>query len=89
MTFNEDASKYVAVFVDDVAIAARSNGYHKTICHKICTLTSARFWIYKISIGIKVLRDPDGMLCSALKKCIDDKMISYETLFWEELKFVS
>ncbi|GAX13599.1 hypothetical protein FisN_14Lh370 [Fistulifera solaris] len=86
MRENEGLYEYVAVYVDDIAIAARdpmSIVTELTETHKFKLKGTGPISYH---LGMDFFRDGEGHLCYAPRKYIERMMKAYETLFGEKPK---
>ena len=86
MRKNGDVWEYIAVYVDDLAIAAKSP---KDICNDLITT-----YKYKLKgvgglsfhLGCDFYRDKSGVLCFGPKRYIDKMLDAYEKMFGDKPK---
>ena len=83
---NGDVYEYIAVYVDDLAIAARNP---KEICDIL--MKKYKFKLkgtgpISFHLGCDFFRDKEGVLCMAPKKYIEKMVKTYERLFGEKPK---
>ena len=83
---NGDIYEYIAVYVNDLAIAARNP---KEICDTL--MKKYKFKLkgtgpISFHLGCDFFRDKDGVLCMAPKKDIEKMVKAYERLFGEKPK---
>ena len=78
---NGDTYEYVAVYVDDLAIAMKDpNSFVETLVAKYKFKLKGTGPI-QFHLGCDFFRDPNGTLCIAPHKYIDKMVASYEHMF--------
>ena len=80
--------EYIAVYVDDLAIAAKDP---QAFCNELrrSTISSSRvFGPLEYHLGCTYKKDPDGTLAADPRRYVNKILESYERMFKEETKKV-
>jgi Reverse transcriptase (RNA-dependent DNA polymerase) len=84
MRKNEDVYEYIAVYVDDLAIASRNPKKITDTLESKYKLKLKGLGPISYHLGCDFYRDPDGTLCCGPKRYIEKMLDAYERMFGEK-----
>jgi hypothetical protein len=84
MRRNGDVYEYIAVYVDDLAIAAKLPGVIAATLEEKYNFKLKGTGPITFHLGCDYYRDPDGVLCMQPRKYIEKMMLSYQHMFSEK-----
>ena len=89
MRVSGDVYEYIAVYVDDLAIASKQpKGIIDLLVSKYGFKLKGTGSI-QYHLGMNFFRDEDGVLCLAPRKYVTKIMMSYEEIFGEKPKLIA